>query len=165
MRFVHALLILLLAAGLGLAVFAVMARRAVTLDEAAPAEAARRFEEVRGGFGPAVPLVTLDEAGRPVRRLPGVAGRPGRPGAEPDGPAPQRLHLLVYRAKDGRLARAEVPFWFFELKGPVVRFALRDTDFDLDRLGITPGELERLGPSLVFEETRANGDRVLVWTR
>ena len=32
------------------------------------------------------------------------------------------------------------------------------------RLGVTPADLERHGPGVVLDETRANGDRLLVWT-
>jgi hypothetical protein len=157
MRPVRTVLVFLLAAGLGLAIFGVMVRRAVTLEEMAPADAGHRFEAVRAGFGSAVPLVTLDAGGRPVRTAADSTAA--------TRPAPEHLYVLVYRAREERLARAEVPFWFFKLKGPAVRLALRETDFDLDRLGLTPGELERLGPRLVFEETKPDGDRVLVWTR
>lgn len=41
----------------------------------------------------------------------------------------------------------------------------RSTEVELRDLGLTPGELARYGPAVVIEETRANGDRVLIWTR
>ncbi len=182
MKLARIVIVLFLAAGIGFAIFGLMVRRAVTLEEVTPSEAMQRFEDARAGFGSAVPLVSVDEAGRPVRsdvdtdgasgagRMEGAGGSDSAAGATSGAgsagrAAPKRLHILVYRAEDERLAQAEVPFWFFKLKGPVVRLALRETDFDLGRLGLTPGELERLGPRLVLDETRANGDRVLVWTR
>jgi hypothetical protein len=59
---------------------------------------------------------------------------------------------------------AEVPFWFFRLKGPAAHLALRDTGFDLERLGLTPADLSRHGPSIVIDSSRDNADRLLVWT-
>ena len=46
-----------------------------------------------------------------------------------------------------------------------LRLAFEDTGFDLERLGITPAELERYGAVLVFDEASQNGDRLLVWTQ
>ena len=156
MRWAQGALVILLVAGLGLTLFAFMARRAVTLEDASPSEALRRFEDVRASFGAEEPLVTLGAGGKPVRRAaPTEAGES----------KPRRLHVLVYRLREERLARAEIPFWFFRAKGPAAEFALRGTDFNLKQLGVTPGELERLGPRLVLDETRENGDRILIWTK
>jgi hypothetical protein len=74
------------------------------------------------------------------------------------------LRVLAYRIPEQRLVRAAVPFWFLKVKGPAVQYALRDTGLDLDRLGITASDLEQYGPAVVFDETRHNGDRLLVWT-
>ncbi len=43
--------------------------------------------------------------------------------------------------------------------------ALRSgTGLDLERLNVTPDELQRCGVCLVLDEARTNGDRLLVWT-
>jgi hypothetical protein len=60
--------------------------------------------------------------------------------------------------------RANVPFWFFKLKGPAIQLVLRGTEIDLKKLGVTAADLESHGPGLVLDEIRSNGDRVLVWT-
>ena len=77
---------------------------------------------------------------------------------------PTRLRVLAYRAPERRLVQAEVPFWFLKLKGPAVRYALRGTGLDLERLGVSPADLERYGVCLILDEARANGDRLVVWT-
>jgi hypothetical protein len=41
--------------------------------------------------------------------------------------------------------------------------ALRGSGFDLDRLGLTPGDLARQGRGIILDETFAGGDRLLVW--
>ena len=72
--------------------------------------------------------------------------------------------LLAYRAAEQRLVRVDVPFWFLKMKGPAVQYSLRGTGVDLERLGVTAAELEGYGASVVLDESRHNGDRVLVWT-
>ena len=58
----------------------------------------------------------------------------------------------------------DTPFWFFRLKGPAARLALDGTGFDLDRLHLTPSDLERFGPAVIVDHTSRDGSRLLVWT-
>jgi hypothetical protein len=44
-----------------------------------------------------------------------------------------------------------------------LQYAVQGTGVDLDRLGVTAADIERHGPGPILDETRANGDRVLVW--
>ena len=64
-----------------------------------------------------------------------------------------------------RRVSARVPFWFFRLKRPALEYALRGTGLDLDRLQLRAADLERHGPGLILDQTSANGDRLLVWTK
>jgi hypothetical protein len=146
---------LLIAGAVGLAVFGVMVYRAVTIQTAESSDAIREFSRVRAALPPGPPLLGLDAAGNVVRR------------AQPPkhSPAPiRRLRVLAYHAGTRRLVSAEVPFWFLRLKGSAAQLALRDTGLDLERLGITPSELARHGPSLVIDSSSDNGDRLLAWT-
>jgi hypothetical protein len=100
-------------------------------------------------------VLGIDEAGKIVRH------------ATPRSttPAPlRRLSVLVYDADAQRLVSADVPFWFFQIKGPAAHYALRDTGFDLDRLGVTPAELRRYGPAVLIDQVGPKGDLLLVWT-
>lgn len=142
-------------AAIGLGIFSVMVYRAVTIERVPPSEALRRIQAIRAVLPAGPPVLTLDDAGTVVRR------------EEPRTTAPvpiRRLSVLAYHADAQRLLSADVPFWFFRIKGPAARYAVRDTGFDLDRLGITPADLERHGPSVVIDRVRPNGDRLLVWT-
>jgi hypothetical protein len=62
------------------------------------------------------------------------------------------------------LVRADVPLWFLKAKGPALRYAVRDTSLDIDALNLTATDLEHAGAGVVLDETRSNGDRLLVWT-
>lgn len=155
MRTRRLLLALPVAAVIGIAIFGVLASRAVDVEEATLSEAGRRFERIRAALGGREPLLHLDADGNVVRRaaLPDVASR-----------AVSRLGVLAYQVADERLVTADVPMWFFELKGPAAQYLVRGTGLDLERLQITASDLERYGPSVVIDHTRANGDRLLVWT-
>lgn len=154
-RILLALVVLVIAALAGFAIFGMLAWRAVTVEEADAPEALRRFSEIRARLGGGEPLLTLDQAGNVVRR------------AEPPARAPRplrRLAVLAYQSGDERLVTADVPFWFFRLKGPAAQYLVRGTGLDLERLEITAADLERYDPSVVIDHARPNGDRLLVWT-
>jgi hypothetical protein len=139
----------------GIATFGVLAWHGVTTERAEPDEALRRFEAIRRGLGSAEPILQIDEAGTVTRRPAPALGQSA---------PPTRLVVLAYRAPEQRLVRADVPFWFLRLKGPAVQYALRGTGLDLEHLGVSPAELARYGACPILDETRTNGDRLLVWT-
>ncbi len=142
------------AAMAGLGTFGYLAWRTVAVEHIEPDAALRRFDEARSTFAGAEPILRLDEAGSVHRSDP----------PEPKRATPTHFHVWAYRFSQNRLIRADLPFWFLKVKGPAVQYAVRDTGLDLDRLGVTAGDLERYGGCLVLDETRSNGDRLLVWT-
>jgi hypothetical protein len=136
-----------------IAVFGTLAWRNVLIEQAEPYLAARRFEAIREAFATRAPMLQIDDAG--------TIHRTTTPSSLTDKPT--RLYVMAYRAAQKRLVHALVPFWFLKMKGPGVRYVLGDTGFDLQRLGVTPANLERFGAGIVVDETRPNGDRLLVW--
>ena len=155
MRTSNVLLLLGLAATVGLSVFGYFVWQAVTVDRSEPRHALQEFTAIRNSLGTTEAMLRVDESGQVVRgTLLTVKG----------GRRPSKLKVLAYQAGEQRLARASVPIWFYKLKGPAVQFALRGIEIDLKRLGLTAGDLEQHGPGLVLDETRLNGDRLLIWT-
>jgi hypothetical protein len=143
------------AAAAGIGVFAFLAWRSVTVEEATSDDALRQFAEVRKRLAWAEPMLRVDSIGGVTRRnVPTTSGTAH----------PTRLRVLAYRRPEQHLVRADVPFWVFKVKGPAAQYALRGTGLDLERLAVTPADLEGYGVCLVLDETRANGDRLLVWT-
>jgi hypothetical protein len=131
-----------------------MAWRSVSVERAEPDDALRRFSEIRSAFSRLEPILRVEPDGRVVRsKEPAGEGRP-----------PKQFRVLAYRVEDRRLIQADIPFWFLRTKGPAVRYALRGTGLDFDRLGISPADLARYGPTVVLDETAADGGRLLVWT-
>ena len=142
-------------AAVGLTVFGVLTWRAVDVQHMDPTDVPQRFEEALAQVGSITPLVQKDASGRWVRRA--SSGLRGE--------RPARLHVLAYRANEQRLVRADVPMWFFKVKGPAMRYALRGTGFDLETLGLSASELANVGGGVVLDDTSASGDRLLAWTQ
>ena len=142
------------AAVIGVAVFGMLAWRSVTVLQVDASGAINNFEDVKGRVPSTPPLVQRDPSGNFRRQAPEpVTGRAAR-----------QLHALAYYVEGQRLVRADVPLWFLKVKGPAVRYAMRDTGFDLDALNLTASDLERAGARVILDETRSSGDRLLVWT-
>lgn len=155
LRAVHLLAGGLALAAVGISTFAALAWRAVRLERAEPAAARRQFEQERARFQGSRPRLTRDVTGAWV----GSAAS-----AEAGAPAAETLIVLAYRSDERQLARARVPLWFLEIKGPAVQLSLRGTRLDLERLGLDAGDLRRGGPALLIDEAGPDGDRLLVWT-
>jgi len=146
---------LVLGAVIGFTVFGLLTWRNTTVEIVGREDALLRLAETRALFGDAVPLLDIEASGQLTRR---------RAGPDTEGVSPELLVVLAYRVREQRLIRVDVPFWFVKLKGPAAQFALRDTGFDLRRLGLTASDLEKQGPGLILDESRENGDRILIWT-
>ena len=148
-------LIVLACALVGVSIFGILVSRAVTIESADANEMARRFLAARATLPSTAALVDIDDAGRVVRMRPVTPHAPT---------AVTRLKALAWRAAERRLISADAAFWFVKLKGPAARYALHGTGVDLDRLHLTPGDLERLGPGVIVDHTSRDGSRLLVWT-
>jgi len=142
------------AAVVGLGVFGLLAWRATSVESLASLAAREKFDDVAIRFGTTQPRIILDPEGVPARN-------PRAP--EPTGGPVKKLVVLAYRAESGKLVRTEVPFWFFRLKSPAANLALRNSGFDMGRLGLRSSDLATEGPGIIFLEMADGGDRLLVW--
>jgi len=147
-------LIVLGAALLGISVFGILVADVTRVTDLDAAAAESQFDAVLDSLDSGPPRLTRDGTG-------GFTNSTGPAGNI--GVAPAHLGVLAFQADHNRFIRSEVPFWFFRLKGPVVRLALRGSGFDLDRLGLTPSDIARQGAGVILDESWPNGDRVLVW--
>ena len=143
-----------IAGAIGLLIFGLMAWRSVHFERVEVNEALRRFSDVRERFSGVEPILRVGPEGRIVRTREATAA------TQP----PRRFYVLAYHAGGQRLVHADIPFWFLTVKGPAATFAVRGTGLDLDRLGVSPAELKRYGPTLVLDDVSADNSRLLVWT-
>jgi len=148
------LFIIIGAAVFGFAVFGILASRVTTIDKVKQDVARERFEAVIDSLDSGSPRLTRDGSGGFTNTAPPTTGPVARS---------SKLGVLFFRAGDDRLVRSDVPFWFFRLKGQAAQFALKNSGFDMERLGITPKDIARQGPGVILDEIFANGDRLLVW--
>src|SRR4051794_20369041 len=117
--------ILASAAVAGIALFGLMAWRSVEVERAEPDEALRRFITVRSQFSGTEAILRAQADGRIVRSKEPPAER------QP----PKLFRVLAYRVTERRLVQVNVPFWFLRAKGPAIKYFLRGTGLDMDRLG------------------------------
>ena len=145
-------LLLVAIVALGSAVWLFM--RSFDLGQVDAATATQEFEQVRGRFAGITPVLGMENGDPVILR---------RPPAQGTGARLSTLHVLAWDADDRGLARIDLPFWLLRLKsGPIEIGSHRywgDTE-----LNITVDELERYGPTLVFDHKGEDGERVLVWT-
>ena len=120
------------------------------------AEAFKAFDEARARFKDAKPVFELDDRERPrqIRRF-------------SDFPASsvktQSMWILAWDPDRERLARVSLPFWLLRLGRQ--KIDLTSGSFDFERLQVDVGELQRVGPVLLFDYRANSGHRVLIWTQ
>ena len=119
-------------------------------------EANRKFLEVRSIFGRLHQILQLDNAG-----VISVAVEQ----TDFSRPAANNLHILYWRAENSTLAVTRVPIWLRKLKGPVSRYVLRSSGFDVGRIPLSSLQLELRGVSLLLDYTEDNGNRLLLWIK
>jgi hypothetical protein len=127
----------------------------IATTKATSSDAFRTFDTARSRFQTAPPLIEVD----PLERAHEVRAISALPTSSVK---PASICVLAWNPEDGRLARVTLPFW-------LLRFGKRRLDFidefDLDRLNLDVGELERIGPALILDYRTPTGERVLVWTQ
>ena len=120
-------------------------------------KADHQLAQILSRFNDSTPLITATPDGHGARAR--VEGRPPFTGQL------ESLHVAAYDVRAGKLVRFTVPFWMLRL-GKDGKLSIGDGALDEIRGAdkLTVKDLEMLGPGLLFDETKPNGDRVLVWT-
>ena len=121
----------------------------VSRQSASNESAADEFARARAKFPGQQALVDL-RTGEPTVRRTQDAGR--------SAGELHTLHALAFDREDGKLVRADIPFWLLRFKSKL--------SFLPDMGSVTVDDLERHGPGLIvdFAETGRRGGQVLVWT-
>lgn len=148
--------VLLVFLGIGAAVVSVLWFREniVVTRDTSQQSADQAFEQWRRKFPDPRPVLEFGDDRRPSY----VAGIEGRrnPGSV------SALHVLAWDARERALATVTVPMWLLRLKsGPIV-FGEYMSGFDDHGVTLTPDDLDKYGPGVVFEFESARGNRVLL---
>ena len=141
-------------AGAGFWAYQSFAPSAEFVDQA---KADQQFEQIRARFKDQAPLIDADDDGHGAQLH--AAGRPAFTGEL------QSLHVAAYDPRAGKLVRFSVPFWLMRL-GKDGKLTIGEGTLDGVRGAekLTVKDLEAFGPGLLIDESKPNGDRVLVWT-
>lgn len=117
----------------------------------------QQFDAIRARFKNQSPLIVADPDGDGARL--DSDGRPAFAGRL------ESLHLAAYDTRAGKLVRFTVPFWLLRW-GHDGKISLGNGALDGVRGAekLTVKELEALGPGLLIDDRKPDGDRVLVWT-
>ena len=121
-----------------------------------PAKADQQLEQIRARFKGQAPLIAVDPDGHGAHVR--AEGRPVFTGQLTS------LHVAAYDPRAGKLVRFSVPFWLMRL-GKDGQWSIGDGALGgvrAEKLNVK--DLEALGPGLLIDESKPNGDRVLVWT-
>ena len=149
------MLVVAVVAGAGYWAYSNFAPDATLLDET---KAVAELDAVRARFPNQKPLIDADQDGHGGQLQ--TEGRPATFTGELHA-----LHIAAYDKRAGKLVRFSVPFWLIRM-APDGKVSIGDEMLDdvrgADKL--TVKQLEALGPGLLIDEHKPDGDRVLVWT-
>lgn len=148
------LAILVAAAVVGGMAWLVYQSSSISQERATPEAAAATFERTRARLASQVPLLSIDDQGRPE-----VRSRDGH------GRGIESLNVLSYDPREQRVFEVRLPFWLVRLGGAKAQIATDNDAFrDLRGTRLSVGDIERAGPGLLLDREEDDGRHVLIWT-
>jgi len=129
-------------------------REHLRIDTATGETADAAFEEVRQRYRDKAPLLEMHGT---------AVARRNPPPADAPRVTLTTMHVLAWDARDQKLARFEIPFWFVRMKETPIRFGTYATGLDELNVSLTPAEVERYGPGIIVDIEREGRDRALLW--
>jgi hypothetical protein len=133
-------------------------RQHIKIESSSDTNSQKAFETARAAFKGQRPLLEMDNLNRP-RQTRSLSSLPT------SAVKPTNMVVMVWDQDKERLVQVSMPFWLLKLGRRKIDLANGDRGFDIERLNIDVGELERIGPMLVLDLRSASGERVLVWTQ
>jgi hypothetical protein len=124
--------------------------RHVSTQLTSPESAEEEFSREQARFGGQQPLIEISGSGdNPTFRKSSNAEEDRLPGEL------KALHARFYDPGEGKMVRADIPFWLIRIGGSF--------SFMSDRGSVTLEDLERHGPGLIVNGTSPDGEQVLIW--
>ena len=129
-------------------------REHLDVQAASGASADAAFEEVRQRYSSRAPLLEMRGSWE---------ARSNPPASDAPRTSLTTLHVLAWDAREERLARFDIPFWFLRLKESPIRFGTYASGLDELKISLTAAEIERYGPGIIMDIEREGRDRALLW--
>lgn len=148
--------IMLFFAALSVGLFFWFADSVTTVEHPAPDDVNLRYRSVLLQFHDPTPMLRMDPAGRVIHNTP--KSRPMFP------VVPTDLIVVAWRGPEVGLVEVRMPIWFLRVKGPAVRYLLRDTGFEPDDWALALDDMQDWGAGVVLDHYDRAGNRLLVWT-
>jgi hypothetical protein len=118
--------------------------------------ATKTLDEVRARFGGVTPVIALRPTG-PVLLRPAPETRP--PGEL------RTLHILRWNIQDEEMSHVELPFAILRLRDAPFRLQMdRDNGGVSLSTSLRIADIERYGPTLLMDDRRPDGGRVVMWS-
>lgn len=148
--------VLLVFLGVGAAVVGVaLFRENVQMERgASESAAADAFASTLRAFPDPRPVLEFDEHHR-AHLVPGIESRKN-PGTI------SVVQVVAWDPDERALARVALPMWLLRLKSGPIQFGQHVSGIDADGVRLTPQDIEKYGPGVLFEITRPSGEHVLV---
>jgi hypothetical protein len=129
-------------------------REHMTIEAATGTSADAAFDDIRQRFRDKAPLLEMHGS---------AVARRNPPDAEAPRTSLTTMHVLAWDAREEKLARFEIPFWFVRLKETPIHFGTYATGLDDLKVSLTAAEVERYGPGIIVDIERSGRDRALLW--
>ena len=148
--------ILAIAALGGVLLFVWFAAELTTVEHPDSSAVDMRFRAALQQFEDPTPMLRMDTGGQVIHQ------RRGSTALVPT--APVDAVVLHWGGPTVGLVETRIPIWFLGLKGPALRYMLRDTSFDPQRWGLTVADIRATDPGVVIDHWGDDGTRTLVWS-
>jgi hypothetical protein len=142
--------------GVGCVVVAVsFFRQNLTVENTDEQAAMQQLDDVRKKFPGQQPLIQIVD-GRPQI----VAERADEKPAQTDLTT---LHVIAFDSDEGHLVNMSIPFWLLRMKSGPIRISAYSQGWDDRGVSFRVEDIEKHGPGIIADVTRAGEGRVILW--
>ncbi len=130
-------------------------RQNMEVTETSEEAAMRQFDEVRARFPGQQPLIQMVD-GQPQL----VAERASQ---SPTQTKLTTVHVIAFDRDEGNLVNVSLPFWLLRMKSGPIRVSAYQQGWDDRGVSFRVEDIEKHGPGIIVDVTRAGEGRVIIW--
>jgi len=142
--------------GVGCVVVAVsFFRQNISVETTDEQAAMQQLDDVRKKFPGQQPLVQM------------IDGKPQlateRASETPTQTTLSTLHVIAFDSDEGHLVNVSIPFWLLRMKSGPIRVSAYSQGWDDRGVSFRVEDIEKHGPGIIADVTRAGEGRVILW--